>query len=287
MKTSSKILWGVIAASFVAVLILPFVVRFFYPQVEKNESSFISFFHSEKSIIGNSKTISHGINVTPFDSIDLAGHFAVSIRPSETDSVSITSDENILPYYTIATTNHQLIIALKPGIAVVPSQMQKVIITTKILNEINLAGKITLDAENIISDHLTLSMHGKGNGFLQGDIKNLNLNLRGKSKVKAKLGHENEVNLNVRGSGMVNLSGEVKNLTIHTSGNAMIQAGDLIAENVIIQSFGKSDITVHAIKTLSATTMGDSEVKYYGNPSVNKSSSEKSSIKKISEKPNS
>ena len=124
-------------------------------------------------------------------------------------------------------------------------------------------------------------MGGNSTGYLQGDIKNLQLIFGGETKLQAKITNGNTIAINSGGSSNINLSGKVNALTITVAGNTTINAQGLSANSVVIKGAGNADITVNVIKTLAINTIGVSTIKYYGNPAVSKNTLGESSVTKL------
>lgn len=74
--------------------------------------------------------------------------------------------------------------------------------------------------------------------------------------------------LELKVGGMANctFSGKVKTFTMNFGGRAIINAKDLIADEVYLNTAGKNYITVHANETLQINGVGNNDIFYYGNP---------------------
>lgn len=82
-------------------------------------------------------------------------------------------------------------------------------------------------------------------------------------------GLKNEgLRLDVDGAGKFRASGETGTLEVKLNGAARIDAGELRARTVNVESNGAGMTTVHATETLNATINGVGGVDYYGEPSV-------------------
>lgn len=273
MKKSSKVLWIFAGVIFAVVLILS-VLRSTHYSTDRHISSSFSFnFFNSKKITGNKNIISKSVALTDFNTINATEDLDVTFQSGTQNTATITSDENILPYINITQENNQLFLGVQPDVSISPSETDKVMITSStMLHYINVDGIASIHAMNLDSDDLTLNMHGMSSGNIQGNINNIHLNLSGKPVLHLKILDAENVVLVMRGSGTVYLSGNTQNLTLSSSGNATVLGNNLIADNVEITARGVSDISVHAVKTLSISSSGKSSIKYSGNPIVNKTS---------------
>lgn len=275
MKNSKKLLWIISGVILAIALIISTSFR-------ASASSLLSSLTNNTTIIGNGKIVTKSIAVTGFDAVNIGGKFDVTIHPGNPSSVVMTTDENILPYINTSVSQTTLNIGMQSNTSVSTSQAEKIFITSPTLHTITVGGKTTLHAANINTDHLAFTLNGKSIADLQGNIKNLQLNLNGKSELHVAVMHDDTIDLTMGGKGIVYLSGVVKNLNIISGGQATILAKNLIADNVTISGAGESNITVQALKTLSISTAGKSDIKYYGNPTINRNSFGASSLEKLS-----
>lgn len=280
MKKSNKIISTVVGGIFVAILVMFVSFNAFSASDDDITLSTVVTDQGGMRVVGNGKIISKSIAVTEFDAINVGGETDVSINSGK-QNVVVTTDENIFPYMNIAVSDKLLDIDTKSGVAISPSQTEKIQITAFSLYKISLHGKTVLNATNINSKDLTLSLGGKSTGNLQGDIKNLQINLHGDSELHLSVVNAESMALKIVGKGMVSLSGKVNNLSIITGGNATVDAKNLVANDVTIVGAGESNMTVYAVKKLSISTAGKSNVQYYGNPEVSKRSFGEATIEQL------
>lgn len=282
MKKSSKVLWIFAGVIFAVVLILSISLQSNNYFSNRHISSSFSFnFFNSKKITGNKNIISKSVALTDFNTINAAEDLDVTFQSGTQNTATITSDENILPYINLTQENNQLFLDVQPDVSISPSKTDKVMITSStMLHYINIDGIASIHAMNLDSDDLTLNMHGMSSGNIQGNINNIHINLSGKPVLHLKILDAENVFLVMRGSGTVYLSGNTQNLTLSSNGNATVLGNNLVADNVEITARGRSDISVHAVKTLSISTSGQSSIKYAGNPSINKNTSGDAIIEK-------
>lgn len=284
MKKSNKVLWGFIGVIFAVVLILSVLRSVNDTSSAHISSSFYFNFSGDKKIIGNQMMTDKSVALGKFDAVSIGENFDVVLNSGAKNSVTITSDKNILPYINIVQENNQLSLGVQPGVTLSSTQPKKVIITSSaMLHQINISGLTTLHAINVNSDDLALNMNGRNSADIQGKIKQMQINLDGKSRLHLKLIDAENVVLNINGMGAVELSGNTQNLTIRTNGKASVSANDLVADSVVITGRGMSDISVHAVKTLSVLSSGKSSIQYSGNPKVSKNTFGNTTVEQISD----
>ncbi len=251
MKTSNKILLIIIAGIFIGIIIAAIVVRVnTRPDFLFNAKV---VFAGRQSIIGSGKIITKSYKFSDFDAIRVSGENRITIYTSsskcrgeitsplrdsrlrgndkgcgEQSQVNLSADANLFGHINVYVENKTLYIKPDDNYSIDPSRPVNVVINTKALQEINVAGANKIYAANINTKKLALNIAGATKCYLSGKVDNLYLNISGASK---------------------------------------ILAGNLIAKNVKIKTAGMAHITVHVNNTLDTTIMGGGKIQYYGHPS--------------------
>lgn len=103
----------------------------------------------------------------------------------------------------------------------------------------------------------------------------------GANKVNISAIKNSEMAVDSSGASKLTLAGETRKLKIDTSGASNIEAKELHAENVNVDSSGAGYVSVYATAQLDASASGASRIDYYGNPAtVNPDVSGGSSVNK-------
>jgi hypothetical protein len=89
-----------------------------------------------------------------------------------------------------------------------------------------------------------------------------------------------KVRLQANGATNIKISGDVKELDAHAYGASIIDAEALKAGTATVEALGSSRVAVSPSTLLKARTLGIANVTYTGDPKVEKSSSNSSSVKK-------
>lgn len=277
MKKSNKVLLSVLGGSLILTTAVLTNISTF---ADTEDGGLSGWFHGEE---GNGKLVTQNFPVENFNRIHIRGKADVTIQPGKFNNVSIMTDENILPHLKVENENGQLFVGGKSQASLAPTEEKIVITSNNEINEVTLGGKINLNAENLQSNDLDLSTGGKSEITLTGNIKNLQITTGGKSDINAKILHGESFRLIMGGKSFANLAGDVDSLSISSGGKTNIDAQKLIANDVDINSTGKSDLSVYAKKTLNANVAGESHIRYLGNPRINKNSVGLVSIEKIND----
>jgi hypothetical protein len=103
----------------------------------------------------------------------------------------------------------------------------------------------------------------------------------GYSKFDIKLMDEKKFTIELSNHAHGSVAGIVDKVYVYTHNNSSIDAKSLIAKVVKIYSTGDTDIKVHSTETLDIKSTGIANIKYLGNPKINKSISDQTVIAKM------
>ena len=178
-------------------------------------------------IQGSGNVVSENRPVSGFTSIALRGSANVYVVFGETESVSVKTDDNILPLIETSVRNSQLIISTKNNTSFTSTDPVRVDVTMKSLDNINLSGSGIINVPELNGDVLQVDLPGSGNINVAGQV--------------------NQANINLGGSGIISCSG-------------------LKAKSVTVNLSGSGNITVYASESLDASLSGSGNIQYGGNP---------------------
>lgn len=183
-------------------------------------------------VTGSGKVATESRNVSGFSSLVVNGAGKVSIDRTGTESLAVTTDDNLLQYIVTEVRGGKLYIEFKPN--VVPEKMTDLSfkVTVKDLNAIELNGAVAVEGKNLEASQLSVSVNGAGATKLAGKVDQLNVSLSG-------TGAHNSENV------------ECKRASVTNNG-----AGAAI---------------VRVSEQLNATINGIGYIEYIGNPQVTKS----------------
>lgn len=191
-------------------------------------------FISSKIIFGEIVSSETGRNVTKvfnvgdFSELDLGGFGNVSIKAGERSSVSVTTDEGYVSYITVDLVGSELNINTEHGIRLGHDRKIDIIVVTKQpLKKITTNGASKLNYADINSNGLVLEVNGASH---------------------------------------CNLSGKTNSLQIEINGAGDVNAKNLIASDVSLETSGAANVEVYAKKFLEIHADGATNINYYGNP---------------------
>ena len=180
-------------------------------------------------------------SVSDFSRVTLSGIGTLNIRQTGTESLTITTDDNILPLLTSSVSGGVLQLGVKSATIPRPTSDITWNLTVKDLSSITLSGAGKINAQDINTSSLTVLLSGAGN-----------LSVTGKSVSQ----------------------------TATVSGAGSYKGRDFTTTNTTVTISGAGSAIVNASATLNATVSGTGSVTYYGTPQVTSHISGIGSVKK-------
>lgn len=216
---------------------------------------------------GSGKVVTENRPVSNFHRLSLSGMGEVNITQGTTESLTVETDDNIMPIITTTVSNGTLNIGYDNSRGNISLNPTRLVFTLQVINlddvEISGAGNIT--APSLKSDTLTLGSSGAGN-----------INL---ANVQTKT-----VTVNVSGVGNMVLTGQADSQNAQLNGLGNYNAGDLKTSNATVGLSGAGNATVWATDTLNVQISGAGGVSYYGSPQIKQSISGVGAVKSLGNK---
>ena len=184
---------------------------------------------SMETIHGSGKIITKSQPINGVTSIDMSGRGHLVINQNGSESLSITTDDNLMPYLTSAVTGTTLRLETKRNTNLDPTHEILYNVSVKKLNAIAAAGMATIEASNIKTDSLQIESSGLCT---------------------------------------VTVAGQADQQQIAISGACDYEAPHLATKSTTIEIAGSGKATVAASSTLNASVSGAGSIKYIGNPQV-------------------
>lgn len=205
---------------------------------------------------GSGDVIKQTREVGNFSGIKVGGAFNVSITPSESFSLTVESDDNLMDQIITEVDGDVLEIKSKGNIKN-PSELN-IYVSMPNLNSLDVSGAATvytLSGSTINASKFEMEASGASN-------VNLNLNA-------------GDVSVEVSGAADVVLIGVATSLDAEVSGAGSLKAERLDTPKSVVNASGAGDIKIAGTGVVAATTSGAGSIKYQNKPTIlttNKSS---------------
>jgi len=180
---------------------------------------------------GSGKVVTESRNMSGFDGLVVNGAGRVFVDQTGTESLTITTDDNVLPYIVTEVRDGKLNIGFKSN--VVPNNLKDLTfrLTVKDLNAIELNGAVVLKGTGIEADQMAVT---------------------------------------ISGAGFVRLAGKADQLAVTLSGAGAHDSANMECKRATVTNNGAGAAVVRVSDELNATINGIGAVQYIGNPKVTK-----------------
>jgi hypothetical protein len=237
------------------------------------------------AVAGSGEIVTQALDVSNFDRVTLEGFGSVFISQGQTESLTVQTDDNLIPLLDITVRGRELTLGVKPGYNIHPSQSLTFNLTVKDLTALGLDGSGDFYVEPIQSDSLAVSIQGSGNIDIEGlsaEVLSIDLNGSGNITIQDIAVHTVETSL--QGSGDIKLEGKADIQSVKTGGSGNYLAGDLETISADISIPGSASITVWASDELNVRVSGSGDIQYYGQPRIDQSGSGSGNLISLGEK---
>lgn len=178
------------------------------------------------------------------------------------ESLTISADDNLLPYLISEVRAGELRIYVKPGASLSPSQSVRYTITINSLTGLDVAGSSEANLGSLNGDQLSVEASGMGKLTL------------GKLQL-------NGLVVKISGSGSVTASGQTGFLDIDMSGASRLAAEDLQTPNAKARISGSGEALIWVTQSVEAHLSGSSSLRYYGLPTLTQNTSGSASVQSL------
>jgi hypothetical protein len=218
-----------------------------------------------KTFEGNGNIRTESRSLSHFTGVSLGLPGQVEVRIGDVESVSVETDENLMPLIETVVANGSLEIRAKRQTNL-KARTLKFVVQAKQIDRLQVAGSGSIVSEPLRSPKLGLEVAGAG----LIDVKDVDCE---------------SVSIAIGGSGDLKVAGTTRRLSVKIGGSGDVQAGQLKAEDAQVSVAGSGDVTVWSRDTLKVSIAGSGDVNYYGDPKVSLSAAGPGSVKRLGPAP--
>lgn len=202
------------------------------------------------TIRGSGKEATETRKVSGFDGITLNITGDITLEQGEEESITITTDDNVLAEIKTEVSSKTLTIETDhKNVSFQNNLPIHYTIRVKDLRALQINGAGNVRAENLKTDGLNLTIAGMGNI----DVNSLDTPT---------------LKVSIPGSGVVTLKGSAATQDYTVNGMGTLNTGDLKGDNAKVKISGSGGGTLWVEKTLDITISGMGNLKYYGSPTL-------------------
>ena len=130
-------------------------------------------------VSGSGNVVTETRQVTGFDGVTVTGAGNILIDQSGAESLTITTDDNLLQYITTEVRGGKLVIEFTPGVLFDKVKDLTFKVGAKNLNSIQVDGAANVEGKNIATENLSVKLNGAGAMTLSGKATEQNVALDG------------------------------------------------------------------------------------------------------------
>ena len=154
-------------------------------------------------IHGNGSIKTETRDVEEFDAITCDGGYDMQINCQEKQSLTIETDDNLLPLVKTEVHNKTLHIYTKGNLA--PTQRIRIAVSVPDITEFISNGSTDGDINKINNSAIAIGIHGSGKLQLNGKSGTVHINISGSSKIEAASLISENSNIQINGSGNIHV----------------------------------------------------------------------------------
>ena len=264
---------------------------------------------SARIMRGSGNIIMEARQVSGFDQVSVCCGMQLVVAQGSAEALEIQADDNLLPEITSVVAGDELVIEFQDSFLETsyrPSQPVQVFVTVQSLEGLDVSGGGRLEATDLRTDGLAVSLSGGSRGDLervmapdkvvvevsgggrfqaeQIEASSLELNLSGGSEAMIASVEAETFILENSGGGNALIAGQASEQVIELSGASDYDAPDLLSQTATIEMSGGGNARLWVVDSLIADLSGGSQAEYYGDPVVTENLSGGSRLRSLGNK---
>jgi len=201
---------------------------------------------------GSGNLVSEDRPVSGFDRVSLSGFGDVNIVQGDVESLTVTTDDNILEYIKTEVRGDTLVLSF-----------------TNAGQRKNISPSDGINFDLVVVELSRLDISGAGSFYIdQLETEKLEADLSGAGSLEIKSLNADELVTRISGAGSIIIAGQVKGQEVSHSGVGTYHAADLRSDTAFIDVSGAGTSTVWVLENLDVEVSGLGNVIYYGSPRV-------------------
>jgi predicted small secreted protein len=185
------------------------------------------------SVSGSGNITSESRTISGVSSVSLAGTGQLIIEQTGNEALTITADDNLLPYLSSDVRGSKLVLGIKDGTNISPSKEVVYRLEVKKLDEIEVSGAGTVEAKGINTDRLSVNGAGSTAITAAGQAERQEISITGSGEYKAAELQSKEVEISITGSGNAVLAVSDKlDATVTGAGSIQYIGDPVVSKNV-------------------------------------------------------
>ena len=199
----------------------------------------------ESAISGSGTVRTESRTVPAFTAIVIEGFGNVTLSQGGAQSLSVETDDNLLPLVKTEVRAGVLSLGFKQGVKPVHVSQLEFLVSVPELAAVKISGSGNLHATTLVrSEALTLEISGSGGIYSELDVGRLGVT--------------------IGGSGGITVEGKTDQLSVTITGSGSMQGRDLASGTAEVTVSGSGEAVINARRAISINVTGSGRVAYGG-----------------------
>jgi hypothetical protein len=199
-------------------------------------------------LVGSGNLETETYTFSDFNEVEISSAFEFEIEQSNSYSIEVTADDNVMEYVRVSQDGQTLKIGLRTA---------------------TWFGPVTLEASVTMPELGGLEVSGASRGTVSGfsSTEDLALKVSGASRVTGDI-TAGDVDFDISGASSVELDGSANDIAADVSGASSLKLDDFTVSNANVDFSGASSGTINLDGRLDADLSGASRLWYIGEPTM-------------------
>lgn len=206
------------------------------------------FFIGCNILVGSGNLETQEYSFSDFKKVEIGNAFKFDIKRSDTYSITITADDNVIEHVKVSKSGDTLKIGLSP---------------------FGSLGAITLEADITLPQLTRLDISGASQGSVSGFSSNddIDIEISGASQLTGDI-TAGDIDIELSGASNIELDGSAGNLVAEVSGASRCSLDNFPVNDADVEFSGASSGTINLSGRLDANLSGASRLYYIGEPTM-------------------
>jgi hypothetical protein len=153
-------------------------------------------------VTGSGNVVTESRPVSGFSAVAVGGNAELFIEQTGTESLTVTTDDNLLRYLSVEVSNGMLdLTTTDPFTQLRPTKGVVYKLTVRRLNDLAVSGRGSVHVDNVDADRLDISISGAGRVAAQGSASDLQLSISGVGRYRGADMASKRTRVNISGAG--------------------------------------------------------------------------------------
>lgn len=224
-----------------------------------------------ESVTGSGRLVTESRPVSGFAGLSVALSGKVQLTQGTTESLTITADDNVLPYIESTIEQNQLRIRFKRPTdgryLNINRETINIVVVSRNVESINVGGSADVSVGPFRATRFVANIGGSGNiDIASAELEDMVVTIGGSGDLKVRGGRTDSLDVRIGGSGEVDLA-------------------KLQSKRAKVRIGGSGEASLWVREALDARVAGSGGVRYYGDPKVERSVSGSGEVRRAGAAP--